>query len=254
MKIFITGGEGFIGSAVIQALLKRFKCRILSFGNHDRVSERFNAVKNKIDVVKANILNKGRIEKTLLKFKPDIVIHLAAIAGVDTTSKDPVNTLNVNLTGTTNMLESTIKCNINVERFIFFSTSEVFGRYAYWVEETGTTNLLPVGTSRAIYSFSKLSGEHLCYAYYHKYGLNYVVLRPFNVYGPGQVGEGAVHTFIKNALVNKPLKIHGDGTQIRAWCYLDDMVDAVLLSIKENKALGHIFNIPFLTKGKSSLS
>jgi UDP-glucose 4-epimerase len=90
---------------------------------------------------------------------------------------------------------------------------------------------------------SKLAEEHLAIAYFQERWLPTVVVRPFNVYGPGQVGEGALRTFIQRALWNQPLEIHGDGTQIRAWCYVDDMVDGVLLAMQHPKAVGESFNI-----------
>jgi UDP-glucose 4-epimerase len=90
---------------------------------------------------------------------------------------------------------------------------------------------------------SKLAEEHLAYAYFKQMGLPTVSVRPFNVYGPGQVGEGAIRTFVLRALKNEPLEIHGDGTQIRAWCYIDDLVDGVLRALTNPKAVGESFNI-----------
>jgi UDP-glucose 4-epimerase len=90
---------------------------------------------------------------------------------------------------------------------------------------------------------SKLTGEHLAHAYHREFGLPAVTLRPFNVYGPGQVGEGAIHRFVTQALQNKEIEIHGDGTQIRAWCYVDDMVEGVLLAMQHRLAIGESFNI-----------
>jgi UDP-glucose 4-epimerase len=90
---------------------------------------------------------------------------------------------------------------------------------------------------------SKLAEEHLAIAYHTERGLPVTVVRPFNVYGPGQVGEGALRTFIERSVQNLPIEIHGDGTQIRAWCYVDDMVRGVLLSLTHPAAVGESFNI-----------
>jgi UDP-glucuronate decarboxylase len=90
---------------------------------------------------------------------------------------------------------------------------------------------------------SKLAGEHLTYSYHKQYGLRSVTVRPFNVYGPGQVGEGAIHHFVVRAIRNQPLIIHGDGDQIRSWCYIDDMVDGILLCLEKEEAIGEVFNI-----------
>ena len=176
-------------------------------------------------------------------FKPSIVIHLAAIAGIDTVIKNPVNTMKVNMIGTYNILRA-VKDYVNdIERFIDFSTSEVFGSYAYKVDEKSTTNLAPVGEARWTYSVSKLAGEHLTHSYYKQYGLKAVTIRPFNVYGPGQVGEGAVHQFIIRAIRNEEIQIHGDGDQIRSWCYIDDFVDGIKLCLENKEAVGNSFNI-----------
>jgi UDP-glucose 4-epimerase len=100
-----------------------------------------------------------------------------------------------------------------------------------------------VGEARWTYAVSKLAEEHLAIAYYQQQWLPTTVVRPFNVYGPGQVGEGALRTFIQRAVANQPIEIHGDGTQIRAWCFVDDMVEGVLLAMTHPKAVGESFNI-----------
>ena len=93
------------------------------------------------------------------------------------------------------------------------------------------------------YAVSKLATEHLSLAYWTQHGLPTAVVRPFNVYGPGQVGEGALSTFIKRALHDEEIKIHGSGTQIRAWCYVDDMVAGIMACLTHPNAPGKAFNI-----------
>jgi nucleoside-diphosphate-sugar epimerase len=90
---------------------------------------------------------------------------------------------------------------------------------------------------------SKLAGEHMAHAYHDELGLPAVSVRPFNVFGPGQVGGGAIRAFIETALAGNDLVIHGDGSQIRAWCYVDDMVEALMLALEHPKAIGESFNI-----------
>ena len=90
---------------------------------------------------------------------------------------------------------------------------------------------------------SKLAEEHLALAYHAEFGVPISVVRPFNVYGPNQVGEGALRTFVRRALRGEPIEIHGDGTQIRAWCYVDDMVEGTLLALTDPRAIGQSFNI-----------
>ena len=100
-----------------------------------------------------------------------------------------------------------------------------------------------VGEARWTYAVSKLATEHLALSYQKQYGLPTVSIRPFNIYGPRQVGEGAVHHFIARALRNDVITIHGDGSQIRSWCYIDDIVDGVLTAMESEAAVGHAFNI-----------
>jgi UDP-glucose 4-epimerase len=100
-----------------------------------------------------------------------------------------------------------------------------------------------VGEARWTYAVSKLAGEHMAHAYYHEFGLATCSLRPFNVYGPGQIGGGAIRAFIETVLAGEDLIIHGDGSQIRAWCYVDDLVDALLLVLERPEAVGEVFNV-----------
>ncbi len=170
------------------------------------------------------------------------IVHCGGIAGVDTVRESPVRTMRVNLIGTYNVLEAALVTE-GVERFVDFSTSEVFGTYAFRVAETSVTTTGSVGEARWTYAVSKLAGEHMAHAYHEELGLPTVSVRPFNVYGPGQVGGGAIRAFIERALAGEDLVIHGDGSQIRAWCYVDDMVDAVSLCLERPEAVGQSFNI-----------
>jgi UDP-glucose 4-epimerase len=144
--------------------------------------------------------------------------------------------------GTSNALEAA-KVNNVKDRFIDFSTSEVFGSMAFRSSEGDTTVVGSAGEARWTYAVSKLAGEHLAHAYYNQYKLPVVTVRPFNVYGPGQTGEGAIQIFIKRALKNEDIKIDGDGNQIRAWCYVDDFVDCLVRCVEDPKAVGESFNL-----------
>jgi nucleoside-diphosphate-sugar epimerase len=162
---------------------------------------------------------------------------------VDTVLESPVRTMRVNLIGTYNVLEAAHATIDTVERLVDFSTSEVFGRHAYKVEEIHETAQGSVGEARWTYAVSKLAGEHLAHSYYDEFGLPTCSLRPFNVYGPGQIGGGAIRAFIETALAGEDLIIHGDGSQIRAWCYVDDLIDALLLVLERPEAVGEVFNV-----------
>ena len=167
---------------------------------------------------------------------------MASIAGVDTVVSNPVLTMKVGLLGTYHALDAAHRVG-GVERFIDFSTSEVFGRFAFRVTEGDATQLGAVGEARWTYAVSKLATEHLALNYHKQYGLPALSIRPFNIYGPRQVGSGAVHHFIVRALRSEPLEIHNDGSQIRSWCYIDDIVDGILLALDDDRAIGQAFNI-----------
>jgi nucleoside-diphosphate-sugar epimerase len=128
----------------------------------------------------------------------DYVIHLASIAGVDTVLKNPVLTMEVALEGTINALRAANEAG-GVKRFVDFSTSEVFGTHAYRVAEGDVTTLGAVGEARWTYAVAKLATEHLAHNYAKQFKLPTVSIRPFNIYGPGQVGEGAVHVRLARA-------------------------------------------------------
>lgn len=240
-RILLTGGAGFIGTKLCQLLSENNKILLYDNLNRNSIKNTTLLEKTNIKLVEGDILDFQRLKSVVEEFSPEIVVHLAAVAGIDTVIKNPVNTMKVNMIGTYNLLES-VK-DLKIERFVDFSTSEVFGSYAYKVEETHTTNLAPVGEARWTYSVSKLAGEHLAHSYYKEYGLPIVTVRPFNIYGPGQVGEGAIHQFVVRAINNEQIQIHGDGDQIRSWCYIDDFVDGIMLCLTKEEAIGNSFNI-----------
>lgn len=240
-RILLTGGAGFIGTKLSGLLSDNNEILLYDSLNRNSIKSTNLLDKKNIKLVQGDILDFNNLKAVVDEFNPNIVIHLAAVAGIDTVIKSPVNTMKVNMIGTYNILEA-IK-NLKIERFVDFSTSEVFGSYAYKVDEQHTTNLAPVGEARWTYSVSKLAGEHLSHSYFKEYGLPVVTVRPFNIYGPGQVGEGAIHQFVVRAINNEEIQIHGDGEQIRSWCYIDDFVEGIMLCIEKKEAIGQAFNI-----------
>lgn len=238
--IFITGGAGFIGATLIGRLIE--KNHIVVYDNLARNSLKDKGFKDhpNLKVITGDILDIDHLREAMQG--AEIVIHCAAIAGIDTVIKSPITTMRVNIVGSANVLEAAAALQ-HLERVVCFSTSEVFGQQAFRSIETDSTVMGHVGEARWTYAVSKLAEEHMAIAYYQEKGLPTTVVRPFNVYGPGQVGEGAMRTFVNRALRNEPLEIHGDGTQIRAWCYVDDMIDGALLVMEHPKAVGESFNI-----------
>jgi nucleoside-diphosphate-sugar epimerase len=148
----------------------------------------------------------------------------------------------VSLEGTLNALRAAHGAG-GVRRFVDFSTSEVFGSYAFRVREADVTSLGAVGEARWTYAVSKLATEHLAHNFWKQHGLPTCSIRPFNIYGPGQIGEGAIHAFVTRAIRDEPIAIHNEGDQIRAWCYIDDIVDGVLRALERDEAVGEAFNI-----------
>ncbi len=239
-RIVITGGAGFIGSTLASNLANNNK--IVLFDNLARNTIQYSGVANhpNITLSKGDVLDYGSVLKAFQG--ADIIVHAAAIAGIDTVIKSPVHTMEVNMLGTANVLRAAYEAGVN-DRVVEFSTSEVFGSMAYRVTEENQAVAGSAGEARWVYAVSKLAGEHLAHAYFREFNLPTVTLRPFNIYGPGQTGEGAIQIFIRKALKNDPITIYGDGTQIRAWCFVNDMVDALMLALERPEAVGESFNV-----------
>lgn len=239
-RILVTGGAGFIGSHLVERLAGANELVVFDTLRRNALGPAGLDRHPKVTLVQADVLDAAAVARAMDGC--DAVVHLASIAGVDTVLRNPVLTMQVSLTGTMNVLEAAHRQG-GVKRLIDFSTSEVFGRYAYNVTEWDATTLGAVGEARWTYAVAKLATEHLAMNYWKQYGLPTCSIRPFNIYGPRQVGEGAVHHFIVRALRNLPLEVHNDGSQIRAWCYVDDIVDGILLALTREQAVGHAFNI-----------
>ena len=238
--ILVTGGAGFIGSSLTARLCE--KNRITLFDNLHRDAVKTTTLLDhpNVRLVRGDVMDAQAL--MVAAADADVVVHMASIAGVDTVLKNPVLTMKVSLIGTYNALEAALASG-RCKRFLDFSTSEVFGRYAYKVSEGDVTSLGAVGEARWTYAVSKLATEHLALSYHKQFGLPTASIRPFNIYGPLQVGEGAVHHFIQRAIRDEALVIHGDGSQIRSWCYIDDIVDGIVAALSEDKAIGQAFNI-----------
>ena len=238
-RILITGGAGFIGSHLAERLAGANRIVIFDNFRRDALSASGVATLPNVTIVRGDVLDAKALGQAMDGC--DAVVHMASIAGVDTVMKHPVLTMRVAMVGTMNALEAALSRSVG--RFIDFSTSEVFGRYAYQVTEFDATTLGAVGEARWTYAVAKLATEHLAMNYHKEFSLPACSIRPFNIYGPRQVGEGAIHHFIRLALAGKPLVVHNDGSQIRAWCYIDDIVDAIVLALDRDEAVGHAFNI-----------
>ena len=239
-NVLITGGAGFIGSALAARLADDNHVRILDILRRNALSKAGLDRHPNIELIVGDVRDMTAVRRAVTGC--DHVIHMASIAGVDTVLKNPVMTMEISLEGTMNVLRAANDCT-GIKRLIDFSTSEVFGSYAFRVREADVTSLGAVGEARWTYAVSKLATEHLAHNYWKQFNLPTVSIRPFNIYGPGQVGEGAVHAFVVRALQGEKLMIHNEGDQIRSWCYIDDIVDAILLAMERDQSTGESFNI-----------
>jgi UDP-glucose 4-epimerase len=240
-RILLTGGAGFIGSTLARKLVDDNEIVVVDNLHRDALSGTEIADHPNLSFIQADVLDPGAVSEAAAGATH--IVHLAAIAGVDTVRESPVRTMRVNVIGTYNVLEAALATRDTVERLVEFSTSEIFGTHAYNVAEGHVSTIGSVGEVRWTYAVSKLAGEHMAHAYREEHGIPVVTVRPFNVFGPGQIGGGAIRAFIEAALAGRDLTIHGDGSQIRAWCYVDDMVEALLLCLEKDEAVGQTFNI-----------
>jgi nucleoside-diphosphate-sugar epimerase len=179
------------------------------------------------------------------------VVHLAAIAGVSDYYREPTRVLETNLLGTANVVACAARAG--VKRFVFFSTSEVYGAQVLDAREDAPCAVGPPSDRRWVYATTKLAGEHLVLRSAEERGFAATVIRPFNIYGARQTGEGAISNFCAAAVRGAPLRVHGDGSAIRAWCHVDDLVAGVLVALASDKAAGHIFNLGNPTEVETTL-
>ena len=207
MKIIITGGSGFIGSHIATQLKKEHNVTI------------FDMKKNiaDIDFIKGDVTNLESVKSSISNC--DLVVHLAASLGVVNVERHPVQTLDVNLGGTKNVLEA-CRAN-NIKKIIFSSSSEVYGE-PIKVPIKETDKAIPITT----YGISKFTAEEYIKSYSKNYGIEYTIFRLFNVYGSTQDTRWVLPEFVDKAISNKQISVHSDGSQVRAFCYVSDIVSA----------------------------
>jgi len=243
----VTGGAGFIGSHLCEALLgkgnKVYSIDNLSTGRIENVNFLKDKYPDNFEHHTASIEDSEELISRLLE-KCDTVYHLAAAVGVKNVVDNPINTLKTNLRGTEIVLEEAAKKN---RRIIIASTSEVYGKAGDNGPFKETDDLL-LGSSynsRWGYAVSKLADEHLALAYHKEKNLPVTVIRFFNTIGPRQVGNYGmvVPRFVGWAMKNEPVQVYGDGNQTRCFCFVGDTINALLKLEDKEEAVGEIFNI-----------
>ncbi len=248
MKLLVTGGAGFIGSAVVRlAIARGHEVVNLDALTYAACLENVASIAHnpRYTFEKADIRDRAALDRIFAAHKPDAVMHLAAESHVDRSIDGPGDFIETNITGTYNMLEAARKYWTDAGRFAHFrfhhiSTDEVFGSLPNdpAVQFTEDTPYDP----RSPYSASKASSDHLVRAWHETYGLPVVLTNCSNNYGPYHFPEKLVPVIILNALAGKPLPIYGDGSNIRDWLYVEDHADALLLVVAKG-ALGRSYNI-----------
>ena len=246
MKLLVTGGAGFIGSAVVRLAIARghevVNLDALTYAgclaNLDSVADHPG-----YSFVQADIRDRAAIDTVLKDHAPDAIMHLAAETHVDRSIDGPADFIETNITGTYNLLEAaraywTAKGKSDTFRFHHVSTDEVFGTLGPEGMFTEDTAYDP----RSPYSASKAASDHLVRAWHETYGLPVVLTNCSNNYGPFHFPEKLIPVVILNALAGKPIPVYGEGLNIRDWLFVEDHADALLLVLAKGRT-GRSYNI-----------
>jgi UDP-glucose 4-epimerase len=241
MRVFITGGAGFIGSHLADALVARGDAVTIldnmSTGSQSNIAH----LAGKIEIIKGDIRDVATVEKAMAS--ADLVLHMAAALGVNTILESPIESVSTNFTGSEVVLQAATKLN---KRIIIASTSEVYGKNPK--QPLNELDDRVVGTPQKIrwtYSDAKALEEAIAHALFLTKGLKVTTVRLFNTVGPRQTGRYGmvVPRFVQSALAGQPMTIYGDGTQSRVFCHVADAVKAILILAGDDKAIGEVYNI-----------
>jgi len=237
-KILLTGGAGFIGSAVAEKLAQNPENYVVIVDNfltgHSKKLP--DSEHNNIRFIKCDVNDYKDISSVFYAYTFDYVFHYAAVVGVKRTLNNPVMVLK-DITGIENLL--TLSKNTGVKRVYYSSSSEVYGEPVEFPQNEHTTPL----NSRLPYAIVKNVGEAYLKSYQREYGLEYTIFRFFNTYGPKQSKEFVISRFLSMALQNQNITVYGDGSQTRTFCYIDDNVDACLSTFYNDLHVNDVVNI-----------
>jgi UDP-glucuronate 4-epimerase len=244
-NLLITGGAGFIGSHLVDRLLKTNINQLTVVDDfndfYEPAIKRANIEQHLKDarytLAELDIRNQSALAKLFAQNRFDCIVHLAARAGVRPSLTEPHLYTETNINGTLNLLE--LARTHGITRFVFGSSSSVYGINAKvpFSEED------PIRQPISPYAATKAAGELLCHTYSHLYGMRCVCLRFFTVYGPRQRPDLAIHKFARLISENKPIPVFGDGTTRRDYTYIDDIVDGLIAAIHYDKRRYEVFNL-----------
>jgi NAD dependent epimerase/dehydratase len=238
MKVFVTGADGFIGSHLVERLIK-YGCKVKAFtfynfrGSHGWLDSIDKELSKDLQIISGDIRDYNFLEKQTKGF--DVIYHLAALIAIPYSYNSPQSYIDTNITGTYNILKSSQKNNIS--KIIITSTSEVYG----------TAKKVPITENHSLnaqspYAATKIAADHLALSFYNSFDLPVTIIRPFNTYGPRQSARAVIPTIISQLVnKNKFIKI-GNLTPTRDFTYVDDTVEAFVLALKKNIS-GEIINI-----------
>lgn len=236
-KVLISGGAGFIGSSLAEALLKKGNYHVVIIDNL-LTGKMDNLPKNsdKFEFIKGDVNKYKDISAIMLTHNFDYVFHYAAVVGVERTLSEPMLVLN-DIEGIKNILD--LSKNTGVKRIFFSSSSEVYGEPVESPQNEESTPL----NSRLPYAIVKNLGETFLRSYHQEYGLDYTVFRFFNTYGPKQSKDFVMSVFLDRALKGKTLEVVGDGEQTRTFCYIGDNIEATINCMEQSKYVNQVVNI-----------
>ena len=241
MRVFITGGAGFIGSHLADALVARGDAVTILDNMSTGSASNIAHLEGKIEIIKGDIRDVATVEKAMAN--ADLVLHMAAALGVNTILESPIESVSTNFTGSEVVLQAATKLN---KRIIIASTSEIYGKNPK--QPLNELDDRVVGTPQKIrwtYSDAKALEEAIAHALFLTKGLKVTTVRLFNTVGPRQTGRYGmvVPRFVQAALAGQPITIYGDGTQSRVFCHVADAVKAILFLAADDKSIGEVYNI-----------
>jgi len=241
MRVFITGGAGFIGSHLADALVARGDAVTILDNMSTGSASNIAHLEGKVEIIKGDIRDVATVEKAMAN--ADLVLHMAAALGVNTILESPIESVSTNFTGSEVVLQAATKLK---KRIVIASTSEIYGKNPK--QPLNELDDRVVGTPQKIrwtYSDAKALEEAIAHALFLTKGLKVTTVRLFNTVGPRQTGRYGmvVPRFVQAALAGQPITIYGDGTQSRVFCHVADAVKAILILASDEKAIGEVYNV-----------